>query len=150
MKRILAPVFLLAVLLCGCSSSDNVVSVGLRIELNGVERAADGTVQVSWQVANPNVVPYLVSHTTLKVYLDGAYLGMANDEEPLGVAPSSHAGRTSRLSGGDAAAAQAVAAAGVKGSGNYRVDSVVVLRLYDEAVQRALFSNSGTVPVTAK
>jgi hypothetical protein len=153
MKRLLAPVFLLtlmAAILPGCSNSSQLIAVGLRIELTGITQASDGSVSATWHVANSNVVAYLLTRVTHKVYLDGTYLGMIVDEEPLAVPANSNAGRSNKLARGDAAAARVVAAAVANGSGNYRIDTQIIIRIYGDTIEKSVLANAGSVPVTAK
>jgi hypothetical protein len=153
MKRLVAPVFLLALmaaLLPGCTSTSQLIAVGLRIELTGITQAGDGSVSASWHVANSNVVAYLLTRVTHKVYLNGTYLGMVVDEEPLAVPANSNAGRSSKLTGGNAAATRVVAAAAANGSGSYRVDTQIIIRIYGDTIEKSALANTGTVPVVAK
>ncbi len=153
MKKLPAPVFLLALLaaiLAGCTNTSRLVATGLGVELTKIERTSDGAVSVSWRVENSNIVAYLLSRISHKIYLNGAYLGTIVDEEPLAVPASTNAGRTSKLTGGDASAAQVLAGAIAQGSGNYRMETQIVIRIYDETVEKAALTNSGTVPVAAK
>jgi len=107
-------------------------------------------VSASWHVANSNVVAYLLTRVSHKVYLNGTYLGTILDEEPLGVPADSTAGRTHKITGGDAAAARVVSDAIAKGTGSYRVDSQIVIRIYGDTIEKSALSNSGTVPVATK
>jgi LEA14-like dessication related protein len=153
MKKLTAPVFLLALLaaiLAGCTNSSRLVSTGLGVELTGVERASDGAVSASWRVDNSNIVAYLLSRVSHKIYLNGVYLGTVVDEEPLAVPAGTKAGRTSKLTGGDAAAKQVLAEAIARGAANYRIDTQIVVRIYDETIEKAVLAHTGTVPVTAK
>ncbi len=153
MKKLHIPAILLAVLvafLAGCNNTSRLVSNGLGVELTKIERGSDGTVSVSWRVENSNIVPYLLSRISHKIYLDGTYLGAIMEEEPLAVPASTNSGRTSKLAKEDAAAAQAISVAIARGSGSYRMDTQIVIRIYDENVEKANLANSGTVPVTAK
>jgi hypothetical protein len=153
MKNFPYPAFLLALLaafFASCTNTSRLVSTGLGVELTGIERAGDGAVAASWRVDNPNIVAYLLSRVSHKVYLNGTYLGTIVDEEPLAVPASTNSGRTSRLTGGDAAASRVLAEAIARGSANYRMDTQLVVRIYDETVEKASLASSGTVPVTAK
>lgn len=153
MKRLLAPLFLLtlfALLPAGCNNPAKLIAVGLKIEVTRLERTSDGTVLATWHVENSNVVAYLVAHVSHKIYLNGVYLGLTAEDEPMAIPATSSAGRTSRLTGGSPAAAPAVAAAVATGSGSYRVESAFIFRIYDDTVQKSELANSGTVPVTAK
>jgi LEA14-like dessication related protein len=153
MKRLLAPVFLLALLAAlpaGCANPAKLIAVGLKIEVTAIERAADGTITAAWHVDNSNVVAYLVSRVSHKIYLNGTYLGAVEENEPMAIPAGAKAGRTSKLSGGDVATARVITEAAAGGSGSYRIDTVIVFRLYDEEVQRSELAGSGTATVTAK
>ena len=153
MKRLLTPVLLLALfalLPAGCNNPAKLIAVGLKIEVTHLERTSDGTVQATWHVENSNVVAYLVSHVSHKIYLNGTYLGVANDDEPMAIPATSNAGRTSKLTGGGPEAGPAVTAALASGSGSYRIESMFIFGIYDDKVQKSELANSGTVPVTAK
>jgi len=153
MKKFLTPVFLLALLaaiMTGCNNNSRLIATGLRVELAGLERTGENTVSVSWHVANPNVVSYLLSHTSHKIYLNSVLLGNLVDPEPLGVPANANADRISKLTVGDATAARALADAVTHGSATYRVDSQLIIRVYDETTEKSDLTNSGTVPVTTK
>ena len=153
MKRFFAPVFLLTLLgtcVLGCRNTSVIIATGLRVELTAITNNADGTVSASWRMVNPNIASYLLSSTSHKVYLNGVLLGTITDHEPLGVPASTSVDRASKLGGGDAAASRTLANAAAKGAGDYRVDSQIVIRIYDETIEKAVLTNSGTVPVTAK
>lgn len=142
----LAPLLLLA----SCAQPAKEITVGLKLEVTKIERAADGSVVVDWQVDNGNVVAYLVSRFTHKIYLNGTYLGKVAEDEPFAVPATTLTKRTSKLTDGDPAAADAVSMAAAKGSGVYRIDCAVLFRIYDENTQPAHLTNSGSVPVIAK
>ena len=120
------------------------------MEVVSLDRAADGSVSAAWRVANPNVVAYLISETSHKIYLDGILVGTIHDTEPLGVPASANADRTTPLKGGAAAGARALTEAIARGSAGYRVDSQITIRVYDEMLEKAVLTNSGTVAVTTK
>ena len=153
MKRLITPVCLLVILgamLTGCVDKSQLVASGLRIELTGIERSGTGVLTVAWRVANPNVVPYLLTRFSHKIFLNGTKLGTIVDLEPLGVPPNTNAARTSKLTPGDAAGADAVARALASGSASYRIETQIVIRIYDETIEKSSLTNSGTVPVTGK
>lgn len=151
MKKFLTPLFLLAALtlLAGCSSNNN-TTAGIKIELTGVARASDGSTRVSWRVTNPNVVAYLVSQSTHRIYLNGVLVGTVLDREAVAVTAQAHTDVTSPMTsagpGGDAA----VAAAATTGSATYRLESAIVVQLYGEILDKSNLTATGTVPVTAK
>ena len=152
MKKFLTPLFLIAALalLAGCSSSDTNTTAGVKIELTKVARAGDGSVQVSWRVANPNVISYLLSEANHRIYLNGVLVGTVKDREPVAITPQAHTDVTSPLISAGPAGDSALAAAATAGSAAYRVESAIVVQLYGETVDKSSLTSTGTVPVTAK
>ena len=152
MRKFLTPLFLLtlaAVLLPGCSSH-NSITVGLKIELLGIERARDGTAQVTWRVTNPNLASYLLAETSHRIYLNGSLVGKTTDKEPMGVPAQLSTSRTTKLLVADQAAERILREALAAGSASYRVETQVTVRLYGDTIDRSGLTNSGTVPVTGK
>lgn len=152
MKKIPAPLFLFAVFAlfaAGCGGP-NTAMVGLNVELGGVVRASDGTVQVTWRVANPNIVPYLVSQASHRIYLDGVLVGTVTDRDALAVPARSKGERTSPLDSAGPAAERTIAAAVTAGSASYRLESDVTIRLYGDTTDKSELRGAGTVAVTAK
>lgn len=152
MKKILAPLFLVtlfAFFAAGCGGP-NTTMVGLNVELGGVNRAGDGTVQVTLRVANPNIVPYLVAQASHRIYLDGVLVGTVNDKVALAVPAQSKGERTSPLVSAGPAAERTIAAAVAAGSASYRLESAVTIRLYGDNTDKSDLRGAGTVAVTAK
>ena len=152
MNRLLAPVFLLSLLvagLAGCASSSEIITRGLRIELTGIERAADGTVAVSWRVQNPNIAPYLFARVSHKIFVNETLIGTTLDKEPMAAPAQAVASRTTKLTGNDAAN-RVLTDAMARGTASYRVETQILLNIYDSTVEKSALTNSGTVPVTAK
>lgn len=152
MKKILAPLFLtllFAFVAVGCGGP-NTTMVGLNVELAGVTRSDDGKIEVTWRVANPNIVPYLIAQASHRVYLDGVLIGTVNSKEALALPAQSKAERSSVLVSAGPAADRVVAAAAAAGSAAYRLDSTVTIRLYGETTDKSDLRAAGTVPVTAK
>ena len=153
MKKFLTPLFLLAlaaVILPGCNSSHNIITVGLKIELASLERAGDGTVQVTWRVSNPNLASYLLSQTSHRIFLNGTLVGKTMDNDPMGVPAQFSTTKTSKLLLADQAAERVLRDALAAGSARYRVESQITVRLYGDTVDRSSLINSGTVLVTGK
>jgi hypothetical protein len=153
MKRFLTPVFLfslLAAILAGCTNNSVVIVTGLKGELTGIVCASDGTVTASWHVTNPNIVSYLFARVRSKVYLNGTYVGMIVDENPLGIPASAEVDRAGKITGGDAAARGVLADAVAHGPASYRVDTQITIRIYGDSVEESKLTHTGTVPVTAK
>ena len=153
MKKFLTPFFLvtLLALVAGCNSSrNNNTTAGVKIELTGLARASDGSTRVSWRVANPNVISYLVSQATHRIYLNGVLVGTVKDREPLAVTAQAHTDVTSAMTSAGPAGDSALAAAASAGSAAYRVESAIVVQLYGEMIDKSDLTATGTVPVTAK
>jgi LEA14-like dessication related protein len=154
MKRLPVSILLLAlvaVIPTGCENPSKVLATGLKVELTGIERTGDGAVSVSWRIENTNIVAYLLSRVSHKIYLNGTNVGTIVDEEPMGVPANSKGERTSKLKLADRdTASRLLTEAVARGSAVYRMDTQLVVRIYDESVERAALSASGTVPVTAK
>lgn len=152
MKKILPPLLLALVLVCGftaCGSPES-LTAGLKLELTGVERAADGTVRVTWRVQNPNVFSYLLDKTFHKLSLNGTLVGTITDNSPLGVPAQSRAERTAVLTPAKPPAAAVIDQAVNQGSAAYRLDSILNVLLLDDKFEKRPLSASGTVPVIAK
>ncbi len=154
MKKLLTPLLLLTcsvLFLAGCGGYDHsVITAGLSVELTGIERSADGTVTVSWSLVNPNIAPYLLDRVSQKIYLNGTLVGTLLDNGRLAIPAQQTTRKVSRLATAGPAAEQIVAQAATKGNAAYRVDSELLLRLYDEITDKGSLTHSGTVAVTGK
>ena len=153
MKRSITPVLLmvaLAAVLTACTNSSRIIAAGLETKLTKIVRAADGTVTADWHVNNPNIVSYLFSRVSAKVYLNGTYVGVIVDEKPLGVPANTEVERSGKISGSDAAAARVLTEAIARGSASYRVDTQITILVYDDNIEKSNLSNTGTVPVSAQ
>jgi len=152
MKKL--PLLLLAgLLVCGFSACSNVseVIVGdLKFAPVKIERAGDGTVQVTLRVDNPNVVSYLISKATHKVMLNGTLVGTLIQDAPLGVPANNQEVRTMTLVPAGPAASPIIAQAVAQGSATYRLDSTIMLLILDDQFEKVHLTRSGTVSVTAK
>ncbi len=152
MKNPLSFLLLAVALLCGFTAcgAPTYITAGIKIEATRVERAADGTVRVTWRVGNPNVAAYLLARTAHKLSLNGTLVGTVTDTSPFGVPAQSQAERTGVLTPAkppaDAVLAQAIA----QGSAAYRLDSTVHLLIVEDKTERIPLTHSGTVTVTAK
>ena len=79
---------LLASSLSSCSNVSEIIAGELKVALSKIERAGDGTVQVTWRVENPNVVSYLISKGTHKIMLNGTLVGTIVQDTPMGIPAS--------------------------------------------------------------
>ncbi len=152
MKKFFTPLFLVtlcAAFLTGCGNYSATVA-GLQIELTGIERAAGGTTQVTWRLVNPNVISYLVAESSHRIYLDGVLAGTITDKEAMALPVRSKPDRSSILTPAGPAAERALAAAVAAGSGSYRVESSILIRLYGETTEKTALAAAGKVTVTAK
>jgi hypothetical protein len=140
---------MIAVFLAGCGGP-NTATVGLKIELAKVVRQADGQVQVTWRVVNPNIVPYLLAQATHRIYLDGALVGSLDDREAIAIPAQTNLERTTALVPAGPGAERGLAAAATAGSAAYRVESTVIVRLYGDTTEKSTLQGAGTVPVTTK
>ena len=152
MKKWLTPLFaaLIVAMLAGCASNSEIIATGLRIQLTQIRAAADGSVEVSWRVNNPNVVPYLVDRSSHKILLNGEAVGTVVDNTRVGLPPQSGVDRKAALTPANAAAAQRIAAAAGQESVNYRVDTTIWLLLVDDELEKASLTASGSVPVSGQ
>jgi hypothetical protein len=153
MKKLLAPFFLLALVAgfnAGCTNTSKIMATGLKGELTGIHCAGDGTVTATWRVTNDNVVAYLFSRVSSKVYLNGTLVGLLVNENPEGIPANTTVERSGQIKIGDEAARRALTAAQEKGSASYTVDTTVTVTLYGDEIEKITLTNSGTVPVTAK
>jgi hypothetical protein len=153
MKHLLTPLLLLGLVLgglTGCSSTTEIISAGLRVDVTQIQRDSTGGVQVTWRVRNPNVVSYLFTKSTHKLNLNGTPVGTMADTSPLGVPQGNQADRTVALLPANAAAGEIIDRAIAQGSATYRLDSVLWVLIVDEDVEKVPLSASGSVPVTAK
>jgi hypothetical protein len=152
MKKLLTPLIL--TVLCGllspgCRSTAG-ITAGLKIDLTGIDRTGDGAAQVSWRVVNPNVVPYLLARSTHRIYLDGVLVGTVTDEDAVAVPAQSRVERRHALVLAGPAAERALAAAATTGRAAYRVDSVILIRLYGDETDKSTLASAGTVTVTGQ
>jgi hypothetical protein len=153
MKKLLTPLaLLLGVLLfqAGCNNTGTIVVTGLRVEITGIERAADGTTTVTWNLANPNIVPYLLSRVSQKVFINDTLVGTTLDASAMAIPAQAHASRTSKLVLAGPAADRLLAAAAGQGPAAYRLETALSIQLYGEMIERGDISGAGSVTVTAK
>lgn len=133
-----------------CSNTPAIIAGELKVALAKVERAGDGTVQVTWVVENPNVVSYLVSKSTHKIMLNGTLVGTIAQDSPLGVPASNRVERSGALVTAGPAAAAVIDQALAQGSAAYRVDSTILLLILDDKFEKVHLTRSGSVAVVAK
>jgi hypothetical protein len=126
-------------LLASCSSNTN-ATVGLRLELESIERDGNGGATATVRIVNPNLVAYNIDRATHRVFLGERLVGTLEVKRPLGI-PAQNVGRHTGALTMDKSATLAV------GSASYRLESKVVLRLYGERTEDAKLSGSGTVTV---
>jgi hypothetical protein len=153
MKKTITPLILLACAVLagsGCRNTGAIVVNGLRLELTGLERTADGAASASWRVVNPNVSPYLIAEVNSRIYLNGTLVGTILDKEPIGIQADGKVARTSKLVLAGPAAGQILVDAAAHGSVNYRVDSALRIQIYGDANETGNISYSGSVPVVSK
>jgi hypothetical protein len=152
MKRLLTPLLLICLALgglMGCSSTSEIISAGLRIEVTQVQRDPGGGVQVTLRIHNPNVVSYLFTKSSHKLILNGTAVGTLTDTAPLGLAQFNSAERTLALVPAGAAT-DIIDRAISQGSATYQLNSSMLVLIIDEDTEKIPLSASGSVPVTAK
>jgi predicted secreted protein len=153
MKRLLTPLFLLALVAgftASCNNASKIIATGLKGELTGINCASDGTVTATWRVTNDNVVAYLFSRVSSKVFLNGTLVGLLVNENPEGIPANTTVERSGKVKVGDESARRALAAAKEKGTASYVVDTQVTVTLYGDEFEKISLTHTGTVPVTAK
>ena len=152
MKKWLTPLFALVALFtfAGCQSTGDIMAIGLGVDVTKIERTADGTFEVTWQLKNPNVAAYLLDHSTHKLFLDGTLVGTLAQEGRIAVPMQSFAVHTDKLVLGPSPAAAKLAQVLAQGSANYRLESTAWMLVVDEQIEKTLLTGSGTAPVTAK
>jgi len=153
MKKFLLPLVLLAgamIFQGGCTNAGKIVVLGLRIDLTGIERTADGTTTATWHIDNPNVAPYLLSTTNHKVFLNGTLVGTITDNTPMAIPTQSAASKTGKLVVAGPEAERILAAAIGHGPVSYRLETNLVVVLYGDSTEKGSLTGSGSVAVTAK
>jgi hypothetical protein len=152
MKKWFTPLFVLLTLglLAGCASTSQIIATGLKVQVARVTPAADGSVEVTLRVVNPNVVPYLIDHSAHKISLNGQLIGTAIDSARLGLAAGRSEERKLALTAIPPAGLQAIAAAAGQDAVAYRVESTVWLLLVDDDIEKASLNATGVTPVAAK
>ena len=153
MKRLLLPLCLLALVTIfqsGCKTGNSIVVTGLRIDLTGIERTADGTTTVNWRVANPNVTPYLIGRSTHKVFPNGSLVGTLTEKNAMAVPAQTNTNATGRLVVAGAEAEKLLASLAGQGPASYRVESSVIVVIYGDTEDKGDFVSTGSVRVTTK
>jgi hypothetical protein len=154
MKSLFPPLFLVlcgAFFLAGCGhGSGALIATGLSVELNGIERASDGTVTVKWDMVNPNVAPYVMSRVTNRIYLNGTLLGVTVDDAAMALPAQQTVSKVSKLTLTGHDAARLITEAAASGKVAYRVDSQLVILLYGDTTEKAGLTHAGSVAVTAQ
>jgi hypothetical protein len=154
MKPLLTPRLLVlcgAFLLAGCGHGNGeLIATGLNAELNGIERASDGTVTVKWDLVNPNVSAYLLSRVTNRIFLNGTLVGTTVDAEAMALPAQQTVRKATKLTLAGPDAARLITEAAARGNTAYRVDSQLVILLYGDTTEKAALTHSGSVVVTAQ
>ena len=153
MKKLLTPLALLVGLLLlatGCNSTGTIVVTGLRVEITSIERTGDGTISVTWNLTNPNIVPYLISRARHKIYLNNTFVGTTLDITAMAIPAQNHATRTSKLVLDGPAADRLIAGAIGQGPVAYRMETMLFIQLFGDMIERGDISGAGSVPVTGK
>ncbi len=148
MKKLLAliGVAVLSTLFAGCGSTKPGI-VGLRAELVKIDRDGQGGATATWHLVNPNIVSYIVGASKHKIYVNGHFVGTTSTKEAAGIPAQSHVTQAAPLLL-DKDGANVLAGAG--GSANYRIDSDLTLRLYDQLSEHHSSTATGSVQIVAK
>ena len=152
MKKLLAPLLLaLAVLFAGgCANVAEVSTVGLHADLVKLHRTASGEVRVTWRVRNPNIVAYVLTRSALKISLDGAPVGIANDPSRFGVPTLNQVEQTAVLVPNGPAAVDIINRAVAKGSANYSLEATIWMLVVDDKSEKFTLTASGSIPATGE
>jgi len=153
MKRLLLPLCLLAcvaIFQSGCKTGASIIVTGLRVELTGIERTADGATTVNWRVVNPNVAPYLIGHSSHKIFLNGTLVGTVAEKNAMAVPAQTNVNATGGLVVAGAEAEKLLASLARQGPASYRVESNVLVIIYGDTEEKGDFVTSGSVSVTTK
>jgi hypothetical protein len=150
MKKLLAPVFvLLAVLLLGgCTSQIRISTAGVGISATRLERLDNGDLRVTWTLRNPNIVAYVFTRSTHKLWLDGTEVGTLTSTARVGLPSLNQVEAGGILTPANPAAPAAIERAAEAGSAGYRMESVFWLLVLDDKTEKVALSSSGTVAVT--
>lgn len=150
MKKLLAPVFaLLAVLLLGaCTSRISISTAGLGISATKLEHLGNGDLRVTWTLRNPNIVAYVFTRSTHKLWLDGTEVGTVTSTARVGVPSLNQIEAGGILTPANPAARAAIERAAGAGSAAYRMESVLWLLVVDDKTEKVELHSSGTLPVT--
>lgn len=145
MKKLLLGALLslgLVSLLSGCGNSARPLA-GLVLELTAVERAADGSVNATVRIINPNMVSYNIASATHRVFLADRLIGTLKIDSPTGVPAQMGIDQSGSLQLERGATLP-------DGSARYRLESSIVMRLWGESTKAHKLSGTGTVAVTAQ
>lgn len=150
MKKLSAPLLLtLVTLLFGGCISNAVISQGLRAELVRLERTAGGDLQVTWRFRNPNVVPYVINRSVLKISLDGKPIGELTGIKRFGVPAQNLFEQTSVLPASAVTDAATVQQALARGSASYNLGATMWILLVDDKEEKFHVDTAGTVALGA-
>ena len=143
MRKLVVPLLLavgLLALLAGCSSPP---LTGFTIELQKIEKASDGTLLATARLVNPNVVAYNVDSSTHSLYLDGKLAGTLSTSGAEGVPAQGSVMTTAKF-------ATAPGFVLTAGKASYRLESVLVMRLYGDSTEKQKLTSTGTVEIVTK
>jgi hypothetical protein len=152
MKKWITPLLALIALLslAACHSSSEIISRGLRIVVTKIERAPNGTYEISWQVENPNVVAYVVDHSEHKVFVNDLLVGSVSRKARQGVPIQARAEGVDPLILSSPSAGDTLAQLVGKDAVPYRIDSTIWVLLAEDETSKSQLTSSGTVAITAK
>lgn len=128
------PLFCAVLFLAGCATPDR--GGGLNVQLAGVSigdvSLTGATGELTIEVINTSVIPYVVSKATHRLYLNGSLVGEAVSAESWGVQPQGRVKYKAVLKLANAQAFDALRALLGSGRLNYRIESRLVSNWGDD------------------
>jgi hypothetical protein len=139
MKKLFASLLLSLLALClfsGCSSG--VERIGLQVQLTKLVRTADGSLQATLVVSNPNIGSVNIAESTHELYLDGVAAGTLKIPTPIGLPAQQTSTMTAVFKSHRPVPA---------GNVSYQVKSVLTMLVIDDDTETFKTSFSGRVTV---
>ncbi|MBP9913014.1 MAG: hypothetical protein KBF26_06350 [Opitutaceae bacterium] len=135
----LLPLFLCVcgLVLAGCQTKSKLGELGVSLvdikPLSGT--VLESQVVVTLRFVNENIVPFGISGTSHKLYLNGGYVGKAVNNEPFGLQPLTTTTRDVTLMLENLALLQQVIAMNGQTSVSYRLENILFTNEGDDKVQ---------------
>lgn len=148
---LLVPLFLAGAFLAGCTTPDRGEGLNQRlvaITLPDLPRDAT-TGEITVEVSNSTVIPYVIGTSAHKVFLEGKLIGEAKTDVAWGVQQQNRSQHKASLTLNAGVGADEVRALLATGKANYRLESRLVSRLgEDETVFK--IQSAGVVDAAGK